>query len=287
MPKPATPKKRLDHDVANPFEKVTAAVAARAAEPHVHKIMRGVVCKTDTRGLAMPSNRSPAEIVVDASRGFIPLWAKDVTLRWRFQEQSMAVFQNPDAAKEAVKELLGDAILLWGDAAPVKFAQRTDVWDFEIVMQSSDDCDANGCVLASAFFPDAGRHELFIYPKMFTQSREERVETMAHEIGHVFGLRHFFAQISEARWRSEVFGTHSPFSIMNYGDESKMTDNDRSDLSRLYSMVWSGQLQAINGTPIKIVQLFSAASSNPFVMSLAAATAQRATCCCCYRNQLR
>jgi predicted Zn-dependent protease len=73
-------------------------------------------------------------------------------------------------------------------------------------MSRNDDCDANGCVLASAFFPDAGRHELVIYPKMFTQTHEEQVETMTHEIGHIFGLRHFFANITETAWPSQIFG---------------------------------------------------------------------------------
>lgn len=69
-------------------------------------------------------------------------------------------------------------------------AQRDDRWDFEIVVGHANDCDRNGCVLASAFIPDAGRHELTIFPKMFDQAREEQVETLIHEIGHVFGLRH-------------------------------------------------------------------------------------------------
>jgi hypothetical protein len=47
----------------------------------------------------------------------------------------------------------------------------------------------NGCVLASAFFPDAGRHELVIYPRMFAQNRKEPVDTLIHEIGHTFKLR--------------------------------------------------------------------------------------------------
>lgn len=118
------------------------------------------------------------------------------------------------------------ALLAWGDAAPVKFAEKTDVWDFEIVMKRNDDCDANGCVLASAFFPDSGRHQLTLYPKMFTQVRQEQVETLVHEIGHVFGLRHFFANVSESAWASQIFGTHKPFSIMNYGSQSR-TDRRR------------------------------------------------------------
>ena len=157
MRKPAAAKRQSDKAYnGGQFAMATPAAAASAAEPRVHKMGPGIVCKTHTKGLPRPSNRSPAEIVVDASKGFIPLWAKDVTLRWRFQEQSMAVFQNPDAAKEGIKKLFGDALVAWGNAVPVKFTQRDDAWDFEIVMQASDDCDPNGCVLASTYFPTAG-----------------------------------------------------------------------------------------------------------------------------------
>ena len=56
--------------------------------------------------------------------------------------------------------------------------------DREIVVKGVDDCSPNGCVPASAFFPDAGRHELLIYPKMFAQIHKEQVDTLIHEIGH-------------------------------------------------------------------------------------------------------
>lgn len=155
-----------------------------------------------------------------------------------------------------LKELLGEALLAWGDAAPINFAQRNDGWDFEIVIREADRCTINGCVLASAFFPDPGRHELVIYPRMFTQSRKEQVDTLIHEIGHTFGLRHFFANVSETTWPSEVFGTHRPFTIMNYGNQSELTNDDKKDLTQLYRMAWSGELTGINGTPIRLVQPF-------------------------------
>lgn len=241
---------------SNPFQPRSAEDAGRAREAQVHKYGHGAVCETDKRGQKTPKGRSPLEIVVDASEGFVPLWAKDMTLRWRFRESSMHYFANPAAAKTAIKTLLGDALLAWGDATPVKFVVDDDAWDFEIVMRRADDCDINGCVLASAFFPDAGRHKLTLYPKMFQQSRQEQVETLVHEIGHVFGLRHFFATISETAWPSQVFGTHSPFSIMNYGSQSILTDDDKNDLKRLYRLVWSGELTSINGTPVRLVKPF-------------------------------
>ncbi len=249
--------------VDNRFRMRKADEAARDTEPGVHVFGRGVVCETDTRGRATPRGRGPLDLVLDSSEGFIPLWAKGTTLRWRFKEQSMTVFENPGPARTAIRKLLGDALLAWGDAAPTKFAERDDAWDFEIVMRKSDNCDPSGCVLASAFFPDAGRHELKLYPKMFAESAKEQVDTLTHEIGHVFGLRHFFATVSETAWPSQVFGTHKPFSIMNYGSQSVLTFDDKNDLKRLYQMAWNGELTQVNGTPIKFVRPFHTLGDSP------------------------
>jgi len=87
------------------------------------------------------------------------------------------------------------------------------------------------------------------------------VETLIHEIGHIFGLRHFFANISEKEWPSEIFGTHSKFSIMNYGEHSMLTHDDRDDLRRLYELAWRGALTHINGTPIQLVRPFNTLAS--------------------------
>lgn len=237
---------------------------AEKADPEVHQIARGkIVCDTDARGHETPRSLSPTRIVVEASEGFVPLWAKNSTLRWRFREQSMKFFANPASAKAEIRKLLGEAVLAWGDAAPVKFSEKNDAYDFEIVVRKADDCDINGCVLASAFFPDAGRHKLTIYPQMFSQSRKEQVETLIHEIGHVFGLRHFFANVSETAWPAEIFGTHSKFSIMNYGNLSMLTSDDRNDLKRLYKSAWTGELAQINGTPIRFVKPFHTSGVAP------------------------
>ncbi len=231
-------------------------VESKDPEVHVFGPRGNFVCDTEPAGHATPKGRSIIEIVVNAPGGFIPLWVKGTTLRWRFRETSMKYFAKPAAAKTYIRKLLGEALLQWGDAVPVKFSEQETNWDFEIVMKKVDDCDPNGCVLASAFFPDAGRHELFLYPILFKQSREEQVETIAHEIGHTFGLRHFFAKIAETGAPSEIFGVHNKVSIMNYGKDSRLTDNDKKDLKRMYQMAWKGELTDINGTPIQWVKPF-------------------------------
>ncbi|PRY11886.1 reprolysin-like metallo-peptidase family M12B [Pontibacter ummariensis] len=225
-------------------------------ESKIHVLGEGIICDTEARGHATPQGRSPIKIVLEASEGFIPLWAKDTIIRWRFRERSLSSIKNPEEAKEEFRDLFGEALLAWGDAAPVKFTEDNDVWDFEVVMRSADECTPLGCALASAFFPDSGRHEFVLYPKLFTQSRKEQIETIIHEVGHVFGLRHFFANVSETRWKSEIFGTHNKFSIMNYGKLSELTEDDKKDLKQLYQLAWSGALTEINGTPIRFMKPF-------------------------------
>lgn len=250
-------KQRNQNDGVGPFERLKEEEVAReVADSQVHVLKDGIICDTEKRGYATPENRSPFEIVVDATEGFIPLWARGMTLRWRFRQRSLRVYRNPEAVKAGVRQLFGEAVFKWGDAAPVRFTERDDAWDFEIVMRGTDDCDAGGCVLASAFFPDPGQNTLDIYPRMFTQNRKEQIDTLVHEIGHIFGLRHFFAQISEREWPSEIFGTHAPFSIMNYGQLSELTATDKADLKRLYQQVWNRRLRAINRTPIRLIRPF-------------------------------
>lgn len=231
-----------------PYNEEAPLASARAVQ-HVYGKNKQL-CATDSRGYSSPRNLNPLELVLDASEGFIPLWAEGVNLRWRFNEESMGYFENPNTAKRAIKDLLAEALMAWGEAAPITFSENRDAWDFEILMRPSESCNINGCTLASAFFPDSGRHNLEIYPTMLSQPKEEQVETLIHELGHIFGLRHFFANISETNWPIEKYGQHRKFTIMNYGTDSVLTNDDKSDLLSLYKQVWSGELTNINGTRI-------------------------------------
>ncbi len=221
--------------------------------PLVHRHAHGIICTTDGLGFPTAGNRSPVEIVVDASEGFIPLWDEGMILRWKFDETSLSMFSRPELLKNYVRELFGEALLQWGESVPIKFSENPKGWDFKVRVEADDNCNPYGCTLARAFFPDNGRNDLLLFPKMFSQSRKEQVDTILHEFGHIFGLRHFFAKISETAWPAEVFGEHNKFSIMNYGDDGELTNADKNDLAMLYELVWNGELTEINGTDIALV----------------------------------
>ena len=220
--------------------------------PIIHKYGKGHTCTTDGVGFETPKNRSPLEIVVDTSEGVVPLWEKGSVLRWEFDENSLALYANPEEIKEYIRELFAEALLEWDFAVPIIFSENSKSWDFKLRVEADDNCNPRGCTLARAFFPGPGRNDLLLFPEMFKQSRKEQVDTMIHELGHIFGLRHFFAKIREDEWPAEIFGEHDAFSIMNYGDKSELTDNDKDDLSLLYRLAWSEEILDIKGTPIKL-----------------------------------
>lgn len=231
--------------------------SADEKNPVYHQLTKDYICDTESPGFSTPNRKSLTELVLDASQGFIPLWDKNVTLRWRIQPRSLSETNDPANTRKRLLYLFGSALEQWGTAVPIRFKEDQELWDFEFVIKPFDQCNTHGCVLASAFFPDSGRHVLNVYPRMFSQNTKEQIDTFAHETGHIFGLRHFFAKLKETAWPSEIYGEHNKFSIMNYGELSELTADDRNDLTRLYQEVWSGKLTSINGTPIKKVKPYS------------------------------
>lgn len=200
------------------------------------------------------------ELVVDLVRDKVPLWARGTTLHWTFNEESFARTGESEHMKRKVLRLMRAAIDAWADAAPVRFKRDDRAWDFDIYIRQRRDCN-DGCVLASAFFPTARRERLVLYPSLFEHDAAEQLATMVHEIGHIFGLRHFFAKTDadERMFPSLLFGRQSRFTIMNYGEESQLTATDRRDLARLYDAAWSADPQAEIGRQVRLVRARHAA----------------------------
>src|SRR5262245_46319842 len=150
---------------------------ARTMEQQVHVLRKGVICTTEKRA----RKRSPTEIVLTATEGFIPLWAENQVLRWGFNMESLRLLQRADSIESKIRALLNDAVTAWGDAVPIRFKENPDNSDFEFVVERHIDCVPGlGCTLARAFLTDALPHQFYIYPTMFEQSLKEQVDTMAH-----------------------------------------------------------------------------------------------------------
>ncbi|CAO3567828.1 unnamed protein product [Mortierella alpina] len=208
-------------------------------DPDIHYMGKNRLCITGSSA----RKSLPTEIVVG------------VQLRYRFNERTL---RESKRSKEVITKVLNEAIKRWGDSAPVSFVEDNDLWDFEIYVLNTSLCRGNNYVLAGAFFPGGGQQKLELYPTMFEALFEDQVSTLTHELGHVFGLRHWFAKSEDA----DSGWTSQPFTIMNYGEKSMLTENDKKDLKLLYKLAWSGELKKINSTPIVLFKPYSAHSPN-------------------------
>lgn len=223
-------------------------------DPEIHYMGKNRLCVT-----GRPARKFSPEKIVVGTEGFIPLWEKGVHLRYRLNERT---FRETKRSREEVLKVLNEAIKQWGDSAPITFVEDSNLWDFEISLRNASDCRDGGCVLAGAFFPGGGQQKLELYPTMFEKSMDVQVSTLTHELGHIFGLRHWFAKAEdeEVGWTSEVFGHNEAFTIMNYGEKSMLTNEDKRYLKLLYKLVWSSELKKINTTPIVLFKPYSAHS---------------------------
>lgn len=205
-------------------------------------------------------------LLLGSGEAVVPLWGlageSKQLLTWEFDEDSVEayflnlnnsreLFSNGEGLKKHVRDLILESMHLWGDSSPYVLQEFDGITDFRVFIEDSDDCNSEGCVLASAFFPSDRRKSLDLYPVLFKQTREEQVETIIHELGHIKGLRHSFAQ-EEIGWPNALFGHDSPISIMNYGVNSKLTDIDKEDLKKLYQEVWDGMLERIGNMPVQL-----------------------------------
>ncbi len=67
--------------------------------------------------------------------------------------------------------------------------------------------------------------------------------------------------------------SHSKFTIMNYDDDSILTETDKADLIAPLSGRLGGALTHINGTPIRLVRPFHETPTSEGAFAIAAARA--------------
>jgi hypothetical protein len=209
------------------------------------------VCKTQRAGLS--------EIIIGLGRGNITLWESGSVINWvaradgyPSKEQAITAAQAVYAAASAWNNALGGR---------VKFTY-TDKFDdacFQVSYYGKDDG-----VLASSFFPEQWRtplNDLYVYETQYNPDQIQYIaNTMAHELGHILGLRHEFSQEGIPGWlppedniggvESVIYGTRNPKSVMAYYKGQQIQQSDEIDVCSAYDILTNGRVYVGQNTKL-------------------------------------
>ncbi|KAL5084036.1 hypothetical protein Trisim1_012407 [Trichoderma cf. simile WF8] len=189
------------------------ATITQASKP-LHRL-----CATQTRACA------------EVRIGFgdqISRWRRDSELCYVICEES---FPTEDFAV-LVEAAMRTAISMWKGIG-VRFRQvgRHDEATFAVVYE-----DLSEGVYAVSFFPRASGGKLVLFEPSLSNTGY-LANILAHEIGHVLGLRHEFAHKREPE-PSILIGRENTNSVMNYFDQLskyQVTEQDLKELEEFYA----------------------------------------------------
>lgn len=99
-------------------------------------------------------------------------------------------------------------------------------------------------VIASAFFPNRVE-DVRVYDKTLVQPYWRNIlkNSFLHEIGHILGLRHEFANDPNPEKNNQPFestaqrfGSVNPHSVMSYDDVNNINELDKKDVKAFYAL---------------------------------------------------
>ncbi|KAL6701275.1 hypothetical protein J3F84DRAFT_354301 [Trichoderma pleuroticola] len=176
--------------------------------------------------------------------GEIPRWRRGSELSY-----VVCVESFPAPLSSVVEDSMKAAVGMF-DGIGVSFRQvaRNDPATFAVIYESR-----NRNAYAFSFFPNESSRELIIYPPSL-QKASYLSNILAHEVGHILGLRHEFAYEKENEYPSALFGSENADSIMNYFDHPKRFQVRKQDLEELerfyaYDKVKYGKLSILDVNP--------------------------------------
>lgn len=149
--------------------------------------------------------------------GFAGRWKPGSVLRYNIDSRS---FRNQGLTGFTEIEMI-KAISMWGNLG-VEFMMVDDTQSatFQIqyreLPENQGPDDRHGKVYARSFFPRTNPGILYVYGCALDESSKPHLANiLAHEIGHILGLRHEFADVGERELPSILWGKPSPKSVMN------------------------------------------------------------------------
>ena len=159
--------------------------------------------------------------------GKIPRWKKGQTVNWAVLSQGFPSFNH--AIFSAYK--FNEAAIQWnGLNVGVQFKWVNKLEDACFVLAYGGDL---GSVLAKAFFPNpADLSTVYVYQRAFDDNYAPyQTNIFVHELGHVLGLRHEFA---ESEGGAVQFGPANPLSVMSYTFPPNIRDSDETWTKKFY-----------------------------------------------------
>ncbi|KAL6794415.1 hypothetical protein J3E68DRAFT_373922 [Trichoderma sp. SZMC 28012] len=184
----------------------------------------------DARYTCLTETNGHSEVRI-GHRKKIARWVKGSELHYVICKEGF-----PSTFANSVETAMREAVSMWqGRGVKLTQVQRHDKATFAVMYEHEDNDDA----CARSFFPnDKAPHTLMVYAK----SREELdflANILAHEIGHILGLRHERAHVRERDDRSELIGIENLRSVMNYHSHAskfRVKNSDLEGLDRFYAL---------------------------------------------------
>lgn len=139
-----------------------------------------------------------------------------------------------------------EAVSMWqGRGAKLTQVHRDDKATFAVMYEPRG---KNGAYARSFFPNDEAPHKLMVYDKS-RKELEFLANILAHEIGHILGLRHERAHVREPDDHSELIGSENPQSVMNYHPHVSHLGVKKSDLEGL-DCLYALEQPTYKGLPI-------------------------------------